>query len=197
MLRDPDSDETHMNSGDNISYLSTGALSSLDDLKLLELRAAVDREARRRGLNFHVGEIGEKLAIDVFKSRPDLPVLAPAPRGTKNIDAISREGNRYSIKTLQRAKKTGTIYPDSSDNTRILFEFILIVLLREDFTLERIVEINWQQFCAIRSWDKRMNAWYIGGSRRALNAGRQIYPKEDPSTGNPIACQEVEILTSN
>lgn len=156
----------------------TITLNLLDDLQLLELRAAVDREARSRGLNFHVGEIGEKLAIEVFKARPDLPVLAPAPRGTKNIDAISREGNRYSIKTLQRAKKTGTIYPDSSDQSRVLFEFILIVLLKDDFSLERIIEINWQQFCDIRSWDKRMNAWYIGGSRRALSVGRQIHPKE-------------------
>jgi hypothetical protein len=82
-------------------------LSILHDLKLLALRAAIDREARRRGLNFSVGEVGEKLVIGIFKERPDLPVLAPAPRGTKNIDAISREGNRYSIKTLQRAKKQG------------------------------------------------------------------------------------------
>jgi hypothetical protein len=151
-------------------------LTTLNDLKLLALRAAIDREARSRGLNFNVGEVGEKLVIDVFKERPDLPVLAPAPRGTKNIDAISREGNRYSIKTLQRAKKTGTIYPDQLNNERQLFEFILIVLIREDFTLERIIELDWQQFCAVRSWDIRMNAWYVARSNRALSGGRQIYP---------------------
>lgn len=153
-------------------------LNSLDDLELLELRAAVDGEARRRGLSFNVGEIGEKLSIAVFKERPDLPVLAPAPRGTKNIDAISREGNRYSIKTLQRAKKTGTIYPDPSDKDRRLFEFILIVLIHDDFTLERIIELDWQQFCAVRSWDIRMNAWYVARSHRALNVGRQVYPQD-------------------
>lgn len=136
-------------------------LNLLDDIQLLELRAAVDREARKRGLSFNVGEIGEKLAISLFKERPDLPVLAPAPRGTKNIDAISREGNRYSIKTLQRAKKTGTIYPDPLDKDRKLFEFILIVLLNDDLTLDGIVELDWQQFCAVRSWDIRMNAWYV------------------------------------
>lgn len=157
-------------------------LKSLDDIDLLELRSAVDREARHRGLSFNVGEIGEKLAISIFKERPDLPVLAPAPRGTKNIDAISRDGNRYSIKTLQRAKKTGTVYPDPIDKDRRLFEFILVVLINEEFSLERIIELDWEQFCTVRSWDVRMNAWYIARSHRALSIGRQIYPKtEEPS----------------
>ncbi|WP_407353490.1 hypothetical protein [Luteimonas sp. R10] len=152
-------------------------LDLLDDIQLLKLRVAVDTEARRRGLNFNVGEVGENLAISLFKDRPDLPVLAPAPRGTKNIDAISREGNRYSIKTLQRAKKTGTVYPDPADKDRRLFEFILIVLLNDDLTLNRIVELNWEQFCVVRSWDIRMNAWYIARSKRAMDCGLQIYPK--------------------
>jgi hypothetical protein len=166
-------------------------LTLLDDLKLLALRAAVDGEARNRGLNFNVGEIGEKLAITVFKERPDLPVLVPAPRGTKNIDAISREGNRYSIKTQQRAKKSGTIYPDQLDNGRQLFEFILIVLIDESFTLERIIELDWQQFCTVRSWDIRMNAWYVSRSSRVLNAGRQIYPRPT----NPTASTYVARIT--
>jgi hypothetical protein len=152
-------------------------LKTLGDIDLLELRSAVDKEARHRGLSFSVGEIGEKLAISLFKERPDLTVLAPAPRGTKNIDAISRDGNRYSIKTLQRAKKTGTVYPDSVDKDRRLFEFILIVLINDEFSLERIIELSWEQFCAVRSWDVRMNAWYIARSHRALGIGRQIYPK--------------------
>ncbi len=152
-------------------------LTSVDDIGLLELRAEVDREARRRGLSFNVGEIGEKLAIALFKERPDLPILAPAPRGTKNIDAISRDGNRYSIKTLQRAKKTGTIYPDPVDKYRRLFEFILIVVVDDEFSLERVIELDWEQFCSVRSWDIRMNAWYVSRSHRALSVGRQIYPR--------------------
>ncbi|WP_208452155.1 hypothetical protein [Burkholderia gladioli] len=152
-------------------------LDHLDDIQLLELRGAIDTEARKRGLNFNVGEIGEKLAISLFKERPDLPILASAPRGTKNIDAISREGKRYSIKTLQRAKKTGTVYPDPQDKEQKLFEFILVVLLNDDLTLNRIVELTWEQFCAVRSWDIRMNAWYIARSKRALDCGRQLYPK--------------------
>lgn len=166
-----------MKNNNKISQRSPVNLDPLDDIQLLELRAAIDAEARKRGLSFNIGEIGEKLAISLFKERPDLPVLAPAPRGTKNIDAISREGNRYSIKTLQRAKKTGTVYPDPLDKDRKLFEFILVVLLNDDLTLSRVVELDWEQFCAVRSWDIRMNAWYVARSKRALDCGRQLYPK--------------------
>lgn len=166
-----------MKNNNKISQKLPVNLDPLDDIQLLELRAAVDAEARKRGLSFNIGEIGEKLAISLFKERPDLPVLAPAPRGTKNIDAISREGNRYSIKTLQRAKKTGTVYPDPLDKDRKLFEFILVVLLNDDLTLSRVVELDWEQFCAVRSWDIRMNAWYVARSKRALDCGRQLYPK--------------------
>lgn len=166
-----------MKNNNKNSKVSLINLDHLDDIQLLELRAAVDTEARKRGLNFNVGEIGEKLVISLFKERPDLPILAPAPRGTKNIDAISREGKRYSIKTLQRAKKTGTVYPDPLDREQKLFEFILVVLLNDDLTLSRVIELNWEQFCSARSWDIRMNAWYIVRSKRALDCGRQLYPK--------------------
>jgi hypothetical protein len=166
-----------MKSSDHCGKQISPDLKSLDDIGLLELRTAVDREARNRGLSFNVGEIGEKLAIAVFRTRPDLSVRAPAPRGTKNIDAISRDGNRYSIKTLQRAKKTGTIYPDPIDKNKRLFEFMLVVLVSDEYSLERIVELDWDQFCAVRSWDIRMNAWYVTRSNRALSIGRQVYPK--------------------
>ena len=71
---------------------------------------------------------------------------------------------------------------DPIDKDRRLFEFILVVLINEEFSLERIIELDWEQFCTVRSWDVRMNAWYIARSHRALSIGRQIYPKtEEPS----------------
>lgn len=151
-------------------------LSSLSDAELLRLRSSVDREAHRRGLALSVGDLGEKLAIETFRTRADLPVLAPAPKGTKNVDALSRDGERYSIKTLLRAKKTGTIYPDASDSERQLFEFLLIVFLTEHLELGRIIALDWNQFREVRSWDKRMQAWYVAKSTRVLNMGRTIFP---------------------
>ena len=92
---------------------------SLSDVDLLRTRSIVDSEMRSRGLAMSVGEIGEMLAIEYFNSTRGLPNLQKAPPGTKNVDALSRAGERYSIKTVCRGKKTGTVYPDPSDmNTR-------------------------------------------------------------------------------
>ena len=61
-----------------------------------------------RTKNF-VGEIGEYRAIRYYNSTPNLPNLQAAPVGTENIDAISRAGKRYSIKTVT-GKTTGFFY---------------------------------------------------------------------------------------
>ena len=48
------------------------------------------------------GELGEYLAIKFYNETKGLPKLLKADPGTKNIDAISKEGNRYSIKTTRK-----------------------------------------------------------------------------------------------
>lgn len=149
-------------------------LHELDQQQLLNLRAEIEAELSTRGLSGAVGDIGERLAIAHFAARPDLPVLALAPRGTKNIDAISRDGGRYSIKTLQRAKKTGTIYPAPENDLHPMFEFILIVLLTDRYALQKIYRLSWDQFVQLRSWDKRMNAWYLAKSARVFDTAEDL-----------------------
>ena len=63
------------------------------------LRADLEKEMKSRGLAFSVGDIGELLAIEYFCNSKVLPNLQAAPAGTKNVDALSRDGDRYSIKT--------------------------------------------------------------------------------------------------
>jgi len=60
-----------------------------------------------------------------FNDTPGLPNLQIAPPGTKNVDSLSRDGDRYSIKTVLNAKKTGTVYPDRDQPEKQLFEFLL------------------------------------------------------------------------
>ena len=74
---------------------------------------------------------------------------------------------RYS----QRGRKTGTAYPDVSDRDKQLFEFMLIVKLDRDWSLQVIYEFDCNSFCKRRSWDKRMNAWYIGLRKNAKQSG--------------------------
>ena len=152
-------------------------LKSLDADELIGLRIEIEREMHSRGISFSVGEIGEKIAIDFFRSTPRLSNLISAAPGAKNVDALSRNGDRYSIKTIQKGHKTGTIYPDDQDRDKQLFEYLLIVKLHEDFTLEKLYQFSWKQFLKVRSWDKRMNAWYVSMSKNNLDAGVCLFKK--------------------
>lgn len=149
-------------------------LVDLSGRDLLRFRSAIDAELRRRGLPSELGEIGEQVAIDFFSSNPKLPILAAAPRGTKNVDAISRNGERYSVKTLMRAKKTGTVYPAPDGDERPLFEYMLIVLLDDSYELAGMFRLSWESFLRVRSWDKRMNAWYVARSSRVWAAAERL-----------------------
>lgn len=152
-----------------------GNLERMSDSELVLLRAGLDAEMRKRNIAFSVGGVGERLAIEHFQKTSGLPKLQAAPRGTKNVDALSRNGDRYSIKTLCNAKKTGTIYPDTDNRDKQLFEHVLIVKLADDWSLQSIHQLSWVAFTEVRSWDKRMNAWYLGFSARTLRASELIY----------------------
>src|SRR5580658_9294386 len=131
------------NRGNHLPSVGDAELGKLSDEKLIRLRARIDTEIRKRGLKFSVGEIGESLAIAHFNATKNLPKLLRAPRGTKNVDALSREGERYSIKTVMDAKKTGTIYPDATDRHKQLFEHLLIVRLSQALEVEAIYRLSW------------------------------------------------------
>lgn len=150
-------------------------MADFSDEELIALRVALDREMKKRSLAYTVGEVGERLAIMHFNEKPGCPNLQLAPTGTKNVDALSRAGDRYSIKTVCRGKKTGTIYPDADDPEKQLFEYLLIVRLNSDWELDGIYQYAWDDFVTVRSWDKRMNAWYVATSKRALAASEVVF----------------------
>jgi len=147
----------------------------LSDNELLTLRIRLDTELTRRGINFSVGEIGEKVAIEHFNSTPGMPNLMATPTGAKNIDVLSRDGDRYSIKTQMKAKKSGTIYTDTENPHKQLFEYLLIVNLSPEYQLETLHHFTWEAFLQVRAWDKRMNAWYIPVSKKRLDMAEEIF----------------------
>lgn len=153
--------------------------------ELLLLRAALRAEMRSRRIADSVGAVGEQLAIEHFRKASSLPNLQSAPTGTKNVDALSRDGDRFSIKTVCEGSKTGTIYPESNDQNKQLFEYILIVKLDEIWSLESIHQLSWLDFETVRSWDKRMNAWYVPFSKKALKQSQLIFQ----SRNKPIATE--------
>lgn len=154
----------------------TDSLASLSDADLLRVRAGVAAELKRRGLACNVGQAAEALAIAFYNSTPGRPNLQPAPVGTQNVDALSRKGDRYSIKGILGGRKTGTVYPDRDDRDKQLFEYMLVVQINEDWQLVSIHEFDWRTFCDVRSWDSRMNAWYIGLAVKTLAKATAFLP---------------------
>ena len=167
-----------MGKSSKINVKTRADFSKETDQELIQYRAALEVEMRKRHLGFSVGQIGESLVIEHFKRTPGLPKLLRSPVGTKNVDALSRNGERYSIKTVWNAKKTGTIYPDPNDKKKQLFEFILIAQLNDKLTLKSIHQFSWNEFIEVRSWDSRMSSWYISCSLKVLSRAKQILKKD-------------------
>ncbi len=153
---------------------------NISDDEIISLRTQLEKEFKKRKIKFTVGEIGENKVINFFNKTPGLDNLQRAPIGTKNVDALSRKGERYSIKTIKDGGKSGTIYPDAGYKNKQLFEYLLLVILNEDFDLKSINRFSWNQFLKIRQWDKTMNAWYIPKTLKAFKLSECIYEKEKP-----------------
>lgn len=80
-------------------------LANMDTSDIIKLYSKSIKELKNRGVirtNNVVGELGEYLAIEFYNNTPSLPNLVAAPVGTENIDAISRKGDRYSIKSTSK-----------------------------------------------------------------------------------------------
>ena len=127
-----------------------------------------------------VGELGEYLAIKCYNENPSLPVLQAAPIGTQNIDAISRQGERYSIKSTTSGT-TGVFYglnnPDSKELDKQKFEYVILVKFDKDFSLNAIYELDWDLFLKHKRWHKTMQAWNLSLNKELISDCKVIYQK--------------------
>ncbi len=127
------------------------------------------------------GELGEYIAVDYYNKTPNLPNLQFAPPSTENIDAISRKGERYSIKTITNMGSTGVFYglPPLGDNEipSQKFEYVIIVKLTDNFELENILELTWDDFLNNKKWHSRMTAWNLSYSKKLIDSVKNIYEK--------------------
>lgn len=152
-------------------------LVGLSDIDLLRLRARVAAELTKRGLALNVVQVAGSLAIATYNATPGHANLQPAPTGTQNVDALSRRGDRYSIKGVLDVRKTGTVYPDREDPDKQLFVYLIVVRIDADWQLVALYEFDWKTFSEVRSWDRRMNAWYVGLAAKTLARATQIMPR--------------------
>lgn len=142
-------------------------LEELTTDELIDLYPRILKELNKRDVirtKNIVGEIGEYLAIKYYCSHSDLPKLQAAPIGTQNIDAISKNGERYSIKSTSN-NTTGVFFglnpPKSNEVDDRKFEYVIICVFDDTYCLKSIYELSWNTFLKHKKWHKRMNAWYL------------------------------------
>ena len=159
-------------------------LSTLSNSEVVQLYSTSIKELKRRGIlrtNNVIGELGEYLAIEYFARTPGLPKLQAAPVGTQNIDAISRSGERYSIKSTS-GNSTGVFYdlepPGSETADKQKFEYVLICRFNEDCELEAIYQITWETFLKHKHWHSRMKAWNLTISKKLIADAESIFKRD-------------------
>ncbi|RGL34867.1 hypothetical protein DXC69_12975 [Paenibacillus polymyxa] len=160
-------------------------IQSLNSEELIFTYGSVINEMKARGMirsKNVVGDLGEFLAIDYYCKTKGLPKLQPAPAGTKNIDAISINGDRYSIKSTT-GNVTGVFYglnpPGSVELDQQNFEFLIICLFDTDFSLKRINEISWGHFLKYKRWHSRMSAWNLTITKDLLDNTKTIFNRSE------------------
>lgn len=162
---------------EDLSQKSTEAIIRLYSMAIKELRK---REIIRT--NNVVGELGEYLAIEYYNKTSKLPNLAPAPVGTENIDAISRKGDRYSIKSTS-SNTTGVFYgleaKGSNKPDEKKFEYVIICKFDDDYELQTILEMDWNTFLLNKKWHSRMMAWNLTLTRKLQGQCTIIYERND------------------
>ncbi len=164
-------------------------LSNLSIDELIDLYARIPEVLKERGVirtNNFLGDLGEYIAIQHYNGIPGLPNLQAAPAGTQNVDAISRNGERYSIKST-RSNGTGVFYglgdPESKKIDKQKFEYVIIVQFFDNFTVRRILELNWDLFLKHKRWHSRMRAWNLGISKKLISDARILVEKEKVEQG--------------
>lgn len=163
--------------------MSVVDLTALNTAEIVSLYCETIRELKVRGVirtNNVIGDLGEYLAVEYYNNTAGLPTLAAAPIGTENIDAISRKGDRYSIKSTS-GNVTGVFYglepKGSTIQDKQKFEYVIICKFNSDYELEEILEMDWETFLRHKRWHSRMNAWNLSLTREVCSDCRVIFQK--------------------
>ncbi len=156
--------------------------SKYQGLELIKIYGDLIKEMKNKNLirtKNVVGDFGEYIAID-FYSKLCYIKLQAAPTSTKNVDALSTKGDRYSIKCTTTTT-TGTFWGLGKDcplNIKPLFEYVIVVQLDENYQPLLILEVEWDVFLKHKHWHSRMNAYHLSISKPLINDSKIIYIKD-------------------
>lgn len=156
-------------------------ISSISNEKLVSLYSDIIKELKSRKIirtKNVLGDLAEFLAIKYYCDTPGLPNLQAAPVGTQNIDAISRAGERYSIKATSGSITgafSGLNPKGSNEPDKQKFEYVIICRFDDDFKLKAIYELDWDTFIKHKKWHATMKAWNLSLSKGLIADSKTIY----------------------
>ncbi len=161
-------------------------VESLNNEELWFTYSAIQQELKKRGgvrTNNMVGERGEFLAIEAYNLTKGLPKLQAAPEGTQNVDALSKKGERYSIKTVTEPGSTTGVFhglgeKDDKNIPEKKFEYVIIVQLYKSYLPKRILELSWDTFLKHKKWHSVMRAWNLSITKALLSDAKVILDNE-------------------
>jgi|TARA_B100001057_G_scaffold360431_1_gene362791 hypothetical protein len=150
----------------------------LKDDEVISLYPKILKELKNRNIirtNNLVGDLGEYWCIKKYNEIAGLPKLQDAPKSTKNIDAISVNGERYAIKSTS-GSGTGVFASVPTDNDiKPLFEYLVLVLFDKDYVLNEIYELSWEQFLKFRRMKPPENKWNITITQNLKSEAKKIF----------------------
>lgn len=159
--------------------------SNYKGTELIKLYSDLLKEMKKQNLirsKNVVGDLGEYIVVEYYKNTKGLPKLQFVPPSTKNIDAISINGERYSIKCAT-TNTTGAFYEIDKDSLisdiRPLFEYVVIIKLKEDFTPQLILEVDWDTFFKHKHWHSRIGAHNLIIGKSLIEDSKIIYQDKD------------------
>ena len=166
-----------------MSKIFNKEMQDITDEEVWKIFASCRKELKNRGLvrtSNIVGERGEFLAIETYRKISNLPKLQAAPEGTQNVDALSRKGERYSIKIMtEPSRTTGVFYGCGNQGDKYppekKFEYVILVIIDDDLNLKRIFEIDWDKFLKFRKWHKTMMAWNLTITQNLIDESKIIF----------------------
>jgi len=87
--------------------------------------------------------------------------------------------NGIELNGSQGMTKTGVFYglenPESKEQDTQKFEYLLIVKFKENFVVDKIIQLDWLQFLKFKKWHSTTNAWNIYISNELLKESEIIY----------------------
>lgn len=159
-------------------------LNELNTTELIKAYFRIIKQLKKHGVirtKNILEDLGVYLAIEHLNNTAVTSNLQAAPAGTQNIDAISENGDRYSIKVTTE-NLTNVFYglepPESTIAEKQKFEFVLIVKFNSDYQLEKIIQLDWDLFIKYKRWHQTMAAWHISITQELIEESETLFEKE-------------------